>query len=307
MYKLLFVPLLVITSLCRLNAQDSLQQPASAKKLWLVAGTHAAIWSGTYILLDKAWYADYPSEPFHFFNDNSEWNQMDKIGHVWTAFHVARFSSEMWKWTGLNRRKSVLLGSASALAFQSIIEIQDGFSSEWGFSWGDMAANTIGAGAYALQELAWKEQRIAVKLSYWQHNYPAALIPRRDQLFGKGISERILKDYNSQTYWASANIRSFLPDSRLPKWLNISFGYSSDLMVGGRENSWTDEPGVMNDYRDIPRIRRFYLSPDVDLTRIKTRSKIIRGLFFALNAVKFPAPALELNSKGKLRLHGIYF
>ncbi len=32
---------------------------------------------------------------------------------------------------------------------------------------------------------------------------------RRNELFGKSFAERILKDYNSQTYWISANISSF--------------------------------------------------------------------------------------------------
>ena len=307
MYKLLFVPFLVLFSFHNGRGQDSLYRKPSAKKIVLVACTHAALWTGAYILLNNAWYKDYERESFHFFNDIGELNQMDKIGHVWTAYQVSRLSTEMWKWSGLPDKTSIILGSVSAMAYQSIIEVQDGFSSEWGFSWGDMAANTIGAGSYAVQQLAWKEQRILIKMSYWQHDYPAALVPRRDQLFGTGLSERILKDYNSQTYWASANLKAFLPQSNLPGWLNVAVGYSSDLMVGGRVNSWTDKEGVFNDYTAIPRVRRFYLAPDIDLTRIKTRSKIIRGLFFALNAVKFPAPALELNSKGKIKLHGIYF
>ncbi|WP_315815813.1 DUF2279 domain-containing protein [Paraflavitalea speifideaquila] len=91
---------------------------------------------GSYIALNKAWYADYPKESFHFFNDNGEWLQMDKAGHVWTAYQMSRVSGALWKWAGLSAAKSAWLGGISGVAYQSIIEIQDGFSSEWGFSWG---------------------------------------------------------------------------------------------------------------------------------------------------------------------------
>ncbi len=275
-------------------------------KFWVVAGTHTALWAGSYIALDKAWYSDYPKEHFHFFNDNKEWNQMDKWGHVWTAYQISSLSTEMWRWTGLKNKTSVWLGGASAIAYQGVIEIQDGFSKEWGFSWGDIGANTLGAGAYVAQELCWGEQRIQVKLSYWPYDYPDEFIQRRNNLFGNSMPERFLKDYNSQTYWISANLHSFWKQSRIPKWLNVSFGYSADLMVGGMANSWTDKDGTIHNYSYIPRTRHYYLSPDVDFSKIKTNSKLLRGVFFALNMIKVPAPTLEF-SKGKFRFRALYF
>ena len=276
-------------------------------RLWLVAGGHAAFWTGTYIALDKTWYANYPRSSFHFFNDNSEWEQMDKLGHVWTAYNLGRISGEMWEWTGFSRKRSVVYGGLSAIAYQSIIEIQDGFSSEWGFSWGDMTANVLGAAAYISQELGWKDQRIQIKMSYWPYAYPAALIDRRNQLFGKSLAERTLKDYNSQTYWISINLKSFFPKTKLPAWLNASLGYSADGMLGGTENRWTDKQGNRFDRTDIPRVRRFFIAPDIDLTKIKTNSKLLRTIFFTLNILKIPAPAIELNSKGKFVGHLFYY
>lgn len=272
-------------------------------KLWIAAGSHAAVWAGSYIALNKAWYADYPKQNFHTFNDWKEWNQMDKAGHAWTAYTLSRYSTELWRWGGLKNNTAIWLGGVSAMAYQSIIEIQDGFSAQWGFSWGDMTANAIGATAYVAQELGWKEQRLQIKFSYRPYQYPNDLISRRNDLFGSGGMERILKDYNSQTYWLSANMKSFLPKSKLPKWLNLSLGYSSDLMLGGTENKWVDDNGNTINRTDIPRIRRYYLSVDADLTKIKTKNKFLRGVFFAFNAIKIPAPALEYNSNGKFDFH----
>jgi VanZ family protein len=278
------------------------------RRLALVTGGHAGFLAGSYILLNKAWYANYPRGSFQTFNDNKEWNQMDKMGHIWTTFHVARASAATWKWAGQSHKKSVLYGSLSALAYQSVIEIQDGFSTQWGFSWGDVAANITGATVFAAQELTWKEQRIQIKLSYWGYNYPPELIGRRNQLFGKSFPERLLKDYNSHTFWASANLTSFFPASRLPKWLNIAVGYGSDGLLGGFENKWTDgDPGFPISRTDIPRIRRFYLSPDIDLTKIKTRSKFLKSVFFVVSTFKIPAPALMLDSKGKFKAYALYY
>src|SRR6185503_12873917 len=95
----------------------------NSKKLILVAGANAAFYTGSFIALNKAWYADYDKTSFHFFNDNPEWNQMDKAGHVWTTYHVSRLSKEMWQWTGLKTNTAAILGGVSGMVYQSIIEI----------------------------------------------------------------------------------------------------------------------------------------------------------------------------------------
>jgi|KBSMisStaDraftv2_1062788.scaffolds.fasta_scaffold00143_4 hypothetical protein len=277
-------------------------------RLWVVGGAHVALLGASFFALNRAWYSDYPATSFHFFDDFPEWNQMDKMGHMWTAYTLSRLSGGAWKYTGMNPKTAVWLGGASAMAYQSVIEVLDGFSAEWGFSPYDMIANVIGAGAYVSQELGWKEQRIQIKFSYWPHDYPDDLIYRRDDLFGTTTAERILKDYNSQTYWLSVNPWSFDKSTRFwPRWLNISAGYSSDLMLGGRENKWTDANGVIHDYTSIPRIRRFYLAPDIDFTKFRTRSKVLKTVFFVLNMIKIPAPTLEYNTEGKIVFHAIYF
>ncbi len=301
----------MLLSILHLKAQDSLPsshtQVPRKGRMWLVAGAQTVLWAGSFIALNKAWYADYPKEPFHTFNDWDEWQQMDKAGHVWTSYQISRVSGDIWKWTGIQRKKAIWLGGISAIAYQSIIEIQDGYSAEWGFSWGDMAMNIAGSMAYVSQELIWNEQRIQVKFSYFPYSYPVDVSARADELFGTGGMERVLKDYNSQTYWLSANLRSFMPDSRIPRWLNLSVGYNARLMLGGEDNIWTDESGMVNDRSDIERYRRFFLSADVDLTKIKTRKKWLKSVFSLVNSIKIPAPALELNTKGEFKVHGLYF
>lgn len=290
---LLFLQPIILTAI----AQDtSISSTLNSKRLLIVTGANAAFYTGTFIALNRAWYEGYDRTGFHFFDDLPEWNQVDKAGHVWTTYHVSRASREMWAWTGLNRKTSAILGGVSGLVYQSIIEIQDAYSAAWGFSWSDVGANVAGAGLFVLQELAGTGQDVVVKMTFWPKKYPSNVLERRNELFGKSVMERVLKDYNSQTYWISANIKSLFPDANVPVWLNVAVGYGADGMYGGRTNEWIDKEGIHHNLTNVPRTRRFYLSPDIDLTRIPTRSKVLKKVFFVLNVLKVPAPAFFVES-----------
>ena len=256
----------------------------------MVGSVQAGLWVGSFIALNQAWYKGYEKQDFHFFNDWDEWLQMDKAGHVWTSYQLSRLSTDMWRWTGIKEKNAIMLGGISSIAYLSIIEIQDGYSEKWGFSTGDMLMNIAGTGVHVLQELGWKEQRIQVKFSYSPYPYPADLEKRADDLFGKSGAEKILKDYNGQTYWLSANLRSFFPGSKIPRWLNLSVGYGAELMLGGEENKWIDEQGNEIDRTDIERYRKFFLSVDVDLTKIPVKKKWLKTVFYSFIHAKFKRP-----------------
>lgn len=279
------------------------------KKQWLIGGLTTAGYGGSFIFLSQAWYKDYPRRSFHTFDDSKEWQQVDKVGHAWTAYHTSRFTTNMWRWAGVEDKKAMLYGTGSSLLYMLSIEYLDGHSKEWGWSWADVGANFTGAALYVGQELGWKEQRIGFKFSSHHKDYnDMQLNARANQLFGSSFQGRLLKDYNAQTYWLSANIKSFLAGVDLPKWLNLAIGYGADGMFGGFENIGVDKPtgNLMFDRRDIKRYRQWYLAPDVDLSKIDTKSRFLRSVFSALNVLKFPAPALEF-SNGKFGFKAITF
>jgi len=56
-----------------------------------------------------------------------------------------------------------------------------------------------------------------------------------------------------------------------------------------------------------PRYRQFYLAPDIDLARIKVRSRALRTALFVLGSIKFPLPALEFASTGQVNAHWVVF
>ncbi|MDB5223116.1 MAG: hypothetical protein JWN83_1783 [Chitinophagaceae bacterium] len=281
--------------------------PYNKKRVRFVATASVAAYGSMMIALNSFWYSKYPRSNFHFFNDDAEWLQVDKVGHIYTSYIEGRAGIEAWRWTGLSRKKRIWIGGLSGAAYQTIIETLDGFSSEYGWSWGDFTANVLGAGSLISQELAWDEQRIKLKFSIHKKRYSQPdLEARATSLYGSSFAESLIKDYNAQTYWASANIQSLL-HLKVPKWLGLSVGYGAEGLFGARSNIAKDKNGnIIFDRSDIKRYRQWFLSPDIDFTKIKTNKKAVRFLFAFLSAFKFPAPTLEF-SNGSFKGHWIYF
>ena len=264
------------------NSFESFFKPSDSlnlKRQNTVIISEAVLAAGTLIGLSQAWYADYPKSDFHFINDNSDWLQMDKFGHVFTSYHLGRFGAEMLQWSGVNKKKQLLYGAGLGFAFLTAVEVFDGYSSQWGASSGDIIANASGTALYVSQELIWKEQRITPKFSFHTTKYDGY----RPEVLGSSYTEQILKDYNGQTYWLSVNLHSFANGSKIPKWLNVALGYGAEGMItGNKENTTTT-------YTPNPqRFKQLYLSLDVDLTKIETNSHFLKTIFSVFNSVKIP-------------------
>lgn len=254
--------------------------------------------ASTLVALNQLWYQDYEKSNFKIINDNAHWLQMDKAGHVFSAYHLGRVGAEMFQWSGSDVKTQRIYGATLGFTFLSIVEIMDGFSAEWGASWGDVIANASGTALYLGQDLLWNEQRIIPKFSYHQTVYPSA----RPGTLGESWNEKILKDYNGQTYWLSANISSFVPQSKIPKWLNVAVGYGAEGMITG-------EDALVNSifFPESERVRQFYLSLDVDLSKIQTKNHTLKTIFSVFNTIKIPAPTFEINGNGKAKWHAVYF
>ena len=283
------------------NKFDNFLKPADSldqNKLKILILAESALVTSGLIGLHQLWYKNYPKSDFHFINDNSEWLQMDKVGHVFSSYHIGRASAESFKWAGASKKTQLIYGATLGFSFLSVVEIFDGYSAEWGASTGDVIANASGTILFIGQELIWKEQRITPKFSFHQTKYASL----RPNVLGSSFSEQIMKDYNGQTYWLSANIKSFCKNSKIPKWLNLAVGYGADGMITGNETQ-------LNTFL-LPqqtRMRQFYLSFDVDLTKINTKSHILKTFFSIFNTIKIPAPTIEINSSGKFKFHSLYF
>lgn len=290
------------------NAADAQQTDTTSfaadtlnrKKLTLVAVTGASLYAGSIIGLYSLWYKDYPQSSFHFFNDSQEWLQMDKFAHVTASYYIGLVGYNALRWSGVPEKKAIWYGGMSGFVYLASIEVMDGFSEEWGASPMDLVANTLGTTLFISQQLAWHEQKFVMKYSFHTTTY-AQYNPGQ---LGSTFLQQMVKDYNGQTYWLSANISSLgLQQTRFPKWLNIAAGYGAEGMTGGFSNP-SEVNGVPVPYSD--RYRQFYIAPDIDLSRIPVKSKTLKLILNTIGFIKIPLPTLEFNKNG-VKFHPLYF
>lgn len=303
----LFASLLLLLKTTAVTAQmepyfvKSYPEKLNGKRLVYVTGGQAAIYGISLTLLYQTWYRNYPQSSFHWIDDNREWLQMDKIGHATTSAYFGKFGYEMYRWAGMERKQAILYGGSAGFVFLTVIEILDGFSAQWGASTGDVISNTVGTILFMSQQFAWDDQRLNLKWSF----HPTEFSDHRPDQLGINFLENMLKDYNGQTYWLSGNIKSFLPkSSKFPCWLNVAVGYGAEGMVGANSNPSSYAGNPIPGYT---RYRQYFLTFDVDLSKIKTRSHFLKFWLNGLNFIKIPFPALEFSNERGMRFHYLYF
>ena len=291
-------------------------------RFWSAVAIGGSSYAATVYGLNEIWYKDFERTSFHFFDDWNEWNNMDKYGHLHTAYFYTAWGFKGARWTGMDRKSAMWTAAGVSFLLQATIETFDAFSAEWGFSVSDMGFNVAGIGAFVLQESLWNEQRISFKFSSSPSRYdPLSIVStnglssttlrqRGLDLFGSPYFAAAIKDYNAQTYWISVNVASFIknPETKFPAWLNVAAGVGMNNLFGGFENRWEEDGHTfVLDSNQFPRHNQYFLSLDIDFTKIKTKSKILKTMFTMLNALKVPAPALEINAVGKSRWHWLYW
>jgi hypothetical protein len=308
--NILILLLLIIAAIRPVKGQDSSyaiiddtssHEHDSRGRLLGVSLTASALYAGSMAGLYQLWYADYPQSSFHFINDCGQWLSMDKIGHAVTSYWIGRVGYESLRWSHVERKKAIWFGGTWGLVFLTTVEVFDGFSEEWGASGCDLAANALGTGIFIGQQLLLDDQPCTFKFSFHQTEFP----DYRPDLLGENFIQQLLKDYNGQTYWLSVNIASFLPEtSKFPQWLDVSFGYSGEGMLGAKSNPAEYNGETLPEFE---RYSQYLLSFDVDLTKIRTNNETVRLLLNMIGFIKIPFPAIEFNRIDKVKGHWVYY
>ncbi|MGK7388732.1 MAG: DUF2279 domain-containing protein [Candidatus Cyclobacteriaceae bacterium M2_1C_046] len=289
--KFFKILLLLIFFSGSLLGQDSLRN----KRLKPLLLSSAAVYTGTMVALSQTWYDDHSKSSFHFFNDNAEWKQIDKAGHIWSAFHLSSVSYEGLKWSGVNNQSAVLWGSLAGIIMTLPVEWLDGYSAKYGASTGDLISNVTGSALFFAQHKLWDEIRITPKFSFHHTNYAT----QRPDVLGSSWHDRWLKDYNGQTYWLSFDLDKFVySESKVLPYINVAVGYGAEDFIYAH-----DEDNLEAGYNPY---RQYYLALDWDLTAIPTKNKWVKRLLFLLNTIHLPAPTVSLGG-GELKFHYFYF
>ena len=294
---------LVIILLCvfsfNLFSKDTIRTKVD-KNFYKFLAAEGVVLSGAILYLKQEWYYDKKRVPFHFYNDFKGWNQVDKLGHFYVSYLESNVGYSILKKFKFSEKKALYFGGFQGLILETPIEFFDAYHQGWGFSVSDLVANTLGSVFFIMQQKIFNEQVIKPKLSFSKSIYAS----EANGLLGKkSLISQFVYDYNGYTYWFSFSPNKIFKFKKVPKWLNIAVGYGANGMLGEFENK------NMYKGKEIPsfkRYRQFYLSLDIDFSKIRTKSRFVNKIFDGLSYIKIPLPTLELSNK-KMKGYFFYF
>lgn len=304
MKEVRFIVLLLIVCGIHQNVHAQFLEPSDTlnkKRVIGVSATGATAWAGSITGLYFVWYKDFPKTKFHVFDDSHEWQQMDKMGHMYTSFHFGRFVGDLYEWSGVNHKVASCIGAGFSIGYMTTFELLDATNEQWGFSWSDIGSNLLGTAAYWGQEFFFDKQYVQFKFS----THPTDLAQYRPDVLGDNFASRLLKDYNGQTYWMSFNpVYWFKKESKIPEWINISLGYSINNQLIGDGGTYVVANGTSQ--LNFTPYRQYFFSFDVNFEAIPTDKRWLKLIFRGLNYIKVPFPAIEFSKRG-VQFRPFYF
>lgn len=258
----------------------------SPLKMTILGVVGAGVFTGFHIYYSNTWWKD-QRDYFKFAADGYYARNIDKASHIYTANVFTVATSVAYEWAGVAPDKALLYGALTSFAYETYIEINDGFAPNWGFDWGDMGANVFGAVYPFFQNLIKPLQYLNFKWSFK---------PKWIKQKTSGSKDDLLDDYTNMTFWLSVNPMIVMPKSVTkakfyPNFLAFALGMSLQdaSHVTGSQNAKIE----------------WILSLDWDVNQLPGKSDFMKKLKKILNFFHFPAPAVKISPEGIW--YGLYF
>jgi hypothetical protein len=277
--------ILVIASIIITEHPACAQDTSEVKplRLAIVSGVTLGTVIPVHIYQQNAWWQG-PRAPFRFENDWSYALNVDKLGHMYAGFILARTFGSMLEWSGFSEHTSTFYGSVLGLSYQMYVEVEDGFHRVYGFSPGDAFFNILGATIPLAQWTFPVLRNFTLKYSYWPS-------PIYEHELNAGQAKAFLDDYQGTTVWLGIDPHFFLGErvaDEVPPWLGLAFG------VGARDLNGSGGGR-----------RQATLALDYNLSRIRTESPFLRTVFTLVDFVHLPAHGIRLD--GKRVVFGVFY
>jgi hypothetical protein len=252
-------------------------------RLAIVSGITVGTVIPVHIYQQNAWWQG-PRAPFRFVNDWAYALNVDKLGHMYAGYLLARTFNSMLEWSGFSEHTSTFYGSVLGLSYQMYVEFEDGFHRVYGFSPGDAIFNIIGATIPLAQWTFPVLRNFTLKYSY----LPST--GYKEELKA-GQAKAFLDDYQGTTVWLAVDPH-FMAGNRIsdaiPSWLGLAFG------VGAR-----DVNGSGGGRRQVT------FALDYNFSKIRTESDFLRVAFTLLDFIHFPAPGIRVD--GNRVVFGVFY
>lgn len=254
----------------------------------MVAAASAGALGAVYIYMQNVWWHETPTSfKFDHNKDYKYAKNMDKAGHFIGGAVTAELFGAGFQWAGVGKSRSLLYGGLLGVATQAMIEVKDGFAPSYGYSFGDLAAGSLGSFLPLLRYHVPAADAVSIKLSYYRHH---------DYYYQVFEQANVIDDYMNQTYWLSVSVNDLLPKgSRAeriwPDFLTLAGGWGVDETLNGYN---TGRNRYVTGYIGRGHYE-YYITVDVDWRKIiRQNTPFKRSLTYTLNYIKLPLPTLRL-------------
>lgn len=263
---------------------SGLQDSVNYARLAILGGGLLTVGVVHQLYVQNAWWKNYRG-PFHFREDLHYARNVDKVGHFYAGMLTSYLGDRAMEWSGFRPEKAVWYGALIGTAFELYVEVQDGFSTLWGFDRVDFAADVAGAAFPVAKYYIPFLENVDMKFSY----LPSNAEPPRSGPF-QNQKRLVVDDYEGQRFWLSLKVGNLLPNpvkSVWPDFLEIALGLGvRDLEHSGGQLEW-------------------YVALDYDLTKLPGDSGFLKALKEGLNFIHLPSPAIRISPS--VILYGLYF
>ncbi len=265
------VPISMMAKTLPTDVQNPLETEINYTTLGIISGITLGIGTAVHLYQANAWWQKQGSE-FKIVNDWKYALWLDKAGHFYATSLIAHGLSAGLEQANMTIEESAVYGAIGAFAFQTFVEIEDGYGLNWGFSPGDWAADFLGAlytvGQYYYPTL----KHIQPRVSYF---------PSKDYREGKHDGT-ISDDYKGQKVWLGFRMKQLLPKTISKYWPEFLM-----VSVGMGLRNWN---GFGGGFRDI------YIALDFDAETIPLYGPTWQFIKNTLNYIHFPMPGIRISN-----------
>ncbi len=166
--------------------------------------------SDSFVVLDEGW-----------FGSDTYAGGADKLGHFYSCYLATRMTVLALRKGGFSPTARRTLASVMTMAFFTGIEVKDAYHLNYGFSWSDMVANTLGTAlGVAMQAYPALDRWLDVRLEY----FPSAAYLQRLRNGDPNVGE----DYSGMNYalWLKLNAVAALRQT-LARYIDVGVGFGT--------------------------------------------------------------------------------
>ncbi len=246
----------------------------------------------TYDYFNRVWWKPTKVKRFIWRDDWNDVLKADKAGHLYVSYVLSDVYKSIFKWVGFDGKAASFLGAGISILYEvGVVELTDGFTTQWGFSPSDVVSDLAGAFFPVAQEYFPGLQTITLKFSYTPSGYTWLDYLRVGSLKDALYKKQFHTDYDGMTFWMSFEFQKLLPEQVerfIPDFLNLAFGYAA-RNINYRGSGYTE----------------IFIAIDYNLLKVDTKIDILNRIIHTLNYIHLPAPTLRI--KPKLKFYYLYF